>query len=290
MQSHIVYPPVNISARSGRSLFCIKGTDPSSKTIIPIKMPGRKGIRSRYRRGKVNIHDGRWRRGRKAAVASARRGSASVVVIESGGGELKFFDTSYSASIPSPTGATGGEADPGTKLTLCCPTQGDGDSSRDGRKYTMKSVQINGVVRFVAQTDQTAADVAAVVHIALVLDTQSNGAQLNSEDVYTNPSADAIAAATPLRNLTRVSRYKILKVWNMDMPQPEMVWDGTNVEQSGVMKRFSGYLKLDIPVECIANGGTIADAQDNSLHMIAFCSSTTTAPALTYNARVRFVG
>ncbi len=205
--------------------------------------------------------------------------------------ETKFFDSSRAASaLTAPTDAAGGEHDPTTLNTLFAPVQGTGAQNRDGRKVKMTSIEISGVVDVSSQVNQTATDVSGKVFIALVLDKQTNAAQLNSEDVFDNQSASVALAASPMRDLERSTRFRVLKKWEFVIAQPEMVFDGTNIEQMGYHKAF--YLKMGLgqTVEFIANGGTVADIQDNSLHMVAYCSNTSLAPRLNYNCRVNFIG
>ena len=138
----------------------------------------------------------------------------------------------------------------------------------------MKSIQISGIVNIAAQANQTAADAASLVFLALVLDKQTNGAQLNSEDVYHNQGADGVLAACPLRDMNRSTRFQVLKTWRMQFDQPNMSFDATNVEQGGAAKYFECYVKLDQKVEFTASAGTVADISDNSLHMIGYTSNT----------------
>lgn len=236
--------------------------------------------------------------GGKAATRKAvvhRRGGMKAVtnlrVAGFAGQELKFFDSvRASLAIPAPTDATAGEMDPATLNAIFCPVQGTGGSNRDGRRCTMTSVQITGLVNVPAQQGQTSADVNGTIFIALVMDKQTNASQLASEDVFSNPSGNASMAASPLRDLERSTRFNVLKVWTMDLPPQQAQHDGTNADLQGYQLRFEGFIKLNTKVEFIANGGTVADTQDNSLHMIAFASTTASAPTLLYQARVRFIG
>lgn len=207
----------------------------------------------------------------------------------------KFYDTAVvSTAIGAPPDASGGEVDPATVLTISAPARGDTEQDRDGDRMIIKSAYVNGVIRVPAQTDQTAADVAGIVYVALVLDTQTNGAQLNSEDVFTNPSGNATTAASLLRNLQYTSRFKVLSSVKLALEQPNMVYDGTNIEQGGVVRHFTLSYNGDIPVQFLstASGAGVAGVVNNSLHVIAFSdtSAVTTAPTIAYNARIRFQG
>jgi len=208
------------------------------------------------------------------------------------GMELKFLDTSRAVSFTAPTDAAGGEMDPTTMNCLNGVGQGSGESQRVGKKYTIKSIHLTGRVGYTAAADQ--ADILAPgnLFVALVLDMQTNGAQLNSEDVFTNPLGTAGGAPIPLRDMERSTRYKVLKVWKLSRPTVVTAGtDGTNTNsQVPAPVLFEMYKKCNIPVECIGDNDTVADINDNSLHLIGYASSTNFSPALSYNCRIRYVG
>lgn len=250
---------------------------------------------------------GPYKRTRNAAGSSARNpiiipdAQVRRVMNARTGGyiglEKKFFDSSASAAIVSTADASGGEIDPTTLLCLNCPAQGDGEQNRDGRQINMHSIYIKGVVSMAAQANQTSLDVIPEVMIALVLDKQTNGAQLNSEDVYDNPSGFSTLAAQPFRELEYSKRFQVLKTVNITAKdiagtiQP--VYDGTNIEQQGGHVPFTIYKDLKgMKVNYISGQTTsvINAIADNSLHIIAFCSNVGTVPTLLYQSRLRFTG
>jgi hypothetical protein len=206
--------------------------------------------------------------------------------------EKKFYDTSTSTSTPSTASAlTGGECDP-AEGTLSAPAQGDGPSDRDGKKILITSVQVNGIV-FHAPINSTNSGTAAPqgYFIALVLDTQTNGAQLNSEDVFVNPSANVTLNAHPLRNMLQSSRFRVLKKWVLKPEVSPYSFDGTNWSTAGMELPFECYLKTNIEANFTA--GVTADVSnvvDNSLHVVAFADNPDITPVMRYNARIRFVG
>lgn len=131
------------------------------------------------------------------------------------------------------------------------------------------------------------------IYIALVLDTQTNAAQLNSEDVFVNPGAGSALAASPLRNMSYTERFKVLKVKRLRIPPLMMTYDGTNIEQQGINLPWSMFVKLGGLQTKFQSGtttGYVGTIVDNSLHLIAYSNNTTTAPFMTYNARLRYVG
>jgi len=231
---------------------------------------------------------------RAANIAAARNRRLRDSNVRLGGFlgiENKFYDTSFTGAIASTTGWTAAEIDPASVLCISAPAQGDGESNRDGKKINITSAYVGGVVSLSAQTNASTADTSPVVFIALVLDMQTNGAQLNSEDVYINPLANAITASTPLRNLQYSKRFKVLKTKTLQFPPLPLSYDGTNMEQSGVDKSFKMNIsKLNLPVTFTATTAGVANVVDNSLHLVAIASGTGTIPTIYYNARVRFVG
>lgn len=226
------------------------------------------------------------------AAAPRRNRSYRSANIRSGGVlgiEHKFYDTALVATnVAAPADCTGGELDPSSTSMISTPSQGDGPSNRDGKRIVIESVQIKGNLQYDAQVNLTAGVSARGYLIALVQDTQSNGVQLNSEDVFSNPAAAAEEAPQALWNLLFGPRFKVLKLWKGTLHSGPMSYDGTNMETAQNRKEIECFIKCQIPVNF--NAGTtssIANVIDNSLHMIGFCSDTI---QLGYNARIRFVG
>lgn len=224
-------------------------------------------------------------RGRSTAALNARTGGFLGI-------EKKFYDTSLiGAALTAPNGAEGGEHNPSATICLNSVVQGDGETQRDGRQMVMKSITVKGQIVVPAQINQTASEVATSVFIALVQDTQTNGALLNSEDVFSNKAANAQTATSLFRNLQRVKRFKVLKTLLINLQQPATVYDGTNIEQGGYQMPFSMFKALpNVKVNFSGTTETIANIVDNSLSLIAYCSNTATAPTINYNARLRFMG
>jgi len=254
---------------------------------------GRKRTYKKYNRYRTK-YKGAYRKSVAAEVKRVLNGRTGGFV----GLEKKFYDTAKNFAIVSPSDATGGEQDPGAGvLCLNAPAQGDGESQRDGRQIAMQSINIKGVVQIASQTDQTAGDVVPDIFIALVVDTQTNGSQMNSEDCFENPGGVSALAAQPFRNLEYSQRFRVLKTVRIASAvlagaiQP--VYDGTNIEQQGAQVPFSMYVNLKgMKVNYISGQTTsvIGAIADNSLHVVAYASNTSMVPTLTYAARLRFVG
>ncbi len=207
--------------------------------------------------------------------------------------ELKFLDSSLVGSaITAPTDATGGEHDPATLLALNSIAQGDGEENRDGRRATMKSIYVTGQVRLNQQGTQTSLPGSGHYFIALVADTQTNGAQLNSEDVFKNEAANAVLAANPYRNLQNSTRFKVLDSVMIHRPMPSTGQDAAGTYDIAGDKLPWKLSKKFADQRILFSGttGVVANITDYSLHIIAFASDVDGVPTLDYNSRLRFVG
>lgn len=206
--------------------------------------------------------------------------------------ELKraTFSASDLALIASGAAASS-EMDPAATSTIFAPTKGDGLSNRDGDRVIIKSIEFHGCIQEVKLQDQADPPPHVGVTVAIVQDRQTNGAQLNSEDVFDNPGATADLNMSLIRDQGRISRYKILKKWVIECPLRTGTTDGANTAAyAEQFTHFDWYKKVNIPVSFIGDLGTIADCQTNSLHVLAFATDVTTNPVLHYNGVITFLG
>jgi len=208
--------------------------------------------------------------------------------------ERKFYDNGIAATnIASPTDASGGEMDPSSG-TIGTPAVGDGEQNRDGKQLAWLYLDLNGIINIPSQEDVANPPGAVSVYLAVILDTQTNGAQLNSEDVFKNTAGSALMAACPLKNLLFGPRFRILKAKTFQFNFVQTSVEGDNLHSTtGQQTIFRWYIPLR-GLKVNHNAGTtasIANVIDNSLHVIAYSSnSVSQAPTLSYNSRVRFVG
>ncbi len=203
--------------------------------------------------------------------------------------EKKFVDYSVTGDAFTSIWA-GGEMDEGTALSLSAVAQGDGESQRDGRVYHIHSVHVRGQIKRAALEGQTAPISDAVARIALVWDTQTNGAQLNAEDVMLT-----IGAASDVyswRNLQFSKRFIVLKDKTFRVASNNQTNEGaSNLFANGdilIPFKINKTFKKPIKVRCKATTATVAAITDNSLHLIG--TATTTGCNITYESRVRFTG
>lgn len=207
------------------------------------------------------------------------------------GVENKFYDTALAnTAIGNATALTGGEYDPSVTSMISTPAVGDGEQNRDGKRIVVTSVQLKGTIRKGTTESTLAPEEDDSVFIALVQDTQSNGAQCNSEDIYKNLAGVVYGNVAPLRNLLFANRFRVLKAERINFDKLTLGAAAANDFATNAMSReIDWYLPLEMPVNF--NAGTtssIANVIDNSLHVIAFSVQGTAI--LTYNARIRFQG
>lgn len=209
--------------------------------------------------------------------------------------ELKFSDLNYSGALVASANASGGESDPATVLSLNGVNQGDGPSEREGRQVVQHDIMLRGSVSVGPTTNAVYTNVEpCTVWIALVLDTQTNGAQLNSEDVFVNSAASVEQAPFVFRNLGYDKRFRVLKTKRITFDSSLVsAIAGPVYTVPYQVKPFEMYSKLRGIKTTYVLGSTsaaIANITDNSLHVIAFCDKTDLTPTLRYNSRLRFTG
>lgn len=208
--------------------------------------------------------------------------------------EKKFLDVYASnLAVPAPTDCSGGEMQPEGGCTDCisAPAQGDGEQQRDGRKINITNCFVTGLVATTVEADQPDAVAPPVIFIALVLDTQANGATVVSEQVFTNPNDVAFVNAYPLRNLQYSARYRVLDHKTVHL---EPVYSCNDAAATGSFNATPRPFQLswsgNLPVTFTSTTANVANVTDNALHIIAFGTNTNYTPLLSYNSRIRFVG
>lgn len=207
----------------------------------------------------------------------------------------KFLDTAGTVSFVAPSDAAGGEMDPTSGCTGCLssPAVGTGEQQRVGRKILLKSLQIKGNISGASLGDQADVLPAPECFLAVVLDKQTNAAQLNSEDVYKNTLANATLAHLPLRDLEQSSRFKVLKEKRWSLLLDAVGTDGTSTN-TATFKRvsFDWFIQFKRPIRVVFNAvadtADVAQVVDNSIHLVGFANTTNYTPTLRYNCRVKF--
>ncbi len=203
--------------------------------------------------------------------------------------EKKFADFTVSGDGFTNTWV-GGEMEDGTALSVSAVSQGDGESQRDGRVYYIHSVHIKGFVQIPLSESQTSPLPDLLARIALVWDTQTNGAQLDAENVFL--SVSSALDVNSFRNLQFSKRFIVLKDKLIRLPVPGQTNEGAaNLFAAGIVKipfKINKTFKVPIKVRCSGTTAAISSITDNSLHIIG--TATATTAQLTYESRIRFTG
>lgn len=250
----------------------------------------------RMKRQRAGTGSALVKRMRKTGAYSGAQ-SRRTVMLKSGE-ELKFLDCAWnSVAIATSTDGSGGELQPSTGSTsnISTPAVGDGESNRDGRKYTVWSAWVSGLVNFTGLADVGDPSEGPTLVFALVLDTQANGATINSEDVFINPSTVGEGMLPrPLRNLANTTRFRVLAMQTVSARDLAVMTDGANTAAmvpSGLAAVNLSYkFRKGLVVKCTGTTADIASVADNALHVVAYASDTTYTPVFRGKSRIRFTG
>lgn len=232
-----------------------------------------------------------WRRSVLAQVQPRMRSSKLSTL----GLELKYLDCAWNGvTINASTDGTNGQLQPSSGCTdaLSIPAVGDTETTRDGRKYTIKSIWVSGEVDTAPLMDQIDMVDLGGYFFALVLDTQANGATISSGNVYINPSTSAIAMAPmPLRNLQFSKRYKILASQYVKAGGAYAGTDGASTNSIANQQRPVVNLSWKGNIVCDSTGTTanVTSASDNAIHLIGYTTSGLTSTFIG-KSRMRFLG
>ena len=208
-------------------------------------------------------------------------------------GETKYFDTHLaSTAITASTDWTGTEKDPTTLNCLFAPTSGPAINQRQGRRVEVQKIKIRGFVRTPAAANVGDQDPGAMVRLILFMDSQTNTTQAQGEQLMAAPGvASADLCPTTFQNLENFGRFRVLRDFSISLDAPSGTYDGTDIEQGGLMRPFKINITFKNPIRVHFNatdGGTIADIVDNSFHFLAIANSVNMTPQLVYSARVSY--
>jgi len=230
--------------------------------------------------------------------------------------EKKYVDYVYQDVLT--TSVAGSEADPATALALNAIAQGDDPNQRNAREVTLKSVHMRGFIDVPTTiVDPDAYPTACAgfqVKLALILDTQTNGAQFNAEDVFVDATGTGVDTCT-FRNLQFQKRFRVLKDLTLTIPHcTPCVTATTSTNETPTTPNNGDTSNFIIPGRTVpfeinhefkgtgrnvlktlynGTGATVSTITDNSLHVICLRSagySNSTDASLRYYSRVRYVG
>jgi len=186
-----------------------------------------------------------------------------------GGNEIKFFDTSLSFLVDA-----SGEV-PATGQ-LCLIPQGVTESTRVGRKATIKSIQLRMNLRAVPAAGATYAN---STYLYVVLDKQANGAAAAVTDIFTTNSL-----GEAMLNMANSSRFTILKKWVMD-------WNpaaGATGAYNNAARHIEWFHKCNIPLEYSSTTGALTELKSNNVFLVAGAAANDDTVSVAGAARLRF--
>lgn len=210
---------------------------------------------------------------------------STTTLAERIGAELKFQDSEANVDVLGTV--AGSEADPLTDNALNAIVQGDADDERNGRQIRMKSIQIKGMCNFV-EGSGAVPPTQPYLRVYMIRDKQTNGAQLNSEDVFVDPT-NAELDVECFRNLKFIQRFEIVAQCLIKKPAPYTVWNGSTTKTNGANVPWSLYASMNDTVNFSASTGVVNSITDISYHLIMIGTANINCQNH-YLSRVRFYG
>lgn len=208
--------------------------------------------------------------------------------------ELKYIDRQCTITnqMLRAEGATQGRKPPDGFTTLCSVGVGSGRHQRIGRKITIRSIEITGVVRVTANDDYNPGVVEAVCFVSLVWLKRTNGFEIASESVYTNPGTgdSSILCCSPLLNLEFGHNYvEMSRVILTTSPRNAAFHSpGTSLNGADMAFRFV-HKDLAIPVTFNGDSDQTSDIVDNSFQIYGWSSDgSAQEKELYYNSRFMY--
>lgn len=191
--------------------------------------------------------------------------------------------------------ATGGQTllNTGGTFILANPTPWDNISSVEqgttssqciGRTYTIRKLDISFTwSQLAGNQGGTEAEIPQDndIWVAVVLDKQTNGVEMDPEDVYLphiiySPTVNGENVPSPLRDLNHTDRFEVLRLEHRHV-KAEWRWDSSgdftiSPKRSGRIDFHISGLNIKVARTVGVSGDQIDTIQDNSIHIIA-CSS-----------------
>lgn len=170
--------------------------------------------------------------------------------------ELKFFDTtlSFSFDATAEVPATG---------QLCLIPQGNTQSTRDGRHAVVESIEVRAKLNFAIAA--AAAPISGCTRLALVVDTQCNGAAAAVTDVY---SVDLLPEG--FRQLNNEDRFRVLRTWTHRWG---VVAGATTAYAVTPPVYIEEFVPVLIPIDWNSTTGALTEIRSNNIFLMAQANS-----------------
>jgi hypothetical protein len=164
-------------------------------------------------------------------------------------------------------------------------------------KSIQRNMLVKGVLQLLSNDDfvgVTAGFTPFMVYIALVLDRKPGEERTPTQEIFVNPSGNILLNAAPLLNLEYEGKYEILDEIYLPINSPSVTYNGSNMEQSGIVKTFEMFKEFWLPVRYDADYVPSPPYDfwetmvENGIAIVAFCNSTAYTPTISINARARW--
>lgn len=202
---------------------------------------------------------------------------------------VRFMKGEMRYSVYNTTGFTPTQA--GVFTCVNCMILGDDDQTREGKKITLHSLSVKGLVRPLP-TGTTSEEV--IVRGMLVQALQNNGATNYTNSELLLNSATNVNNWRALSNPTFVGKghkFRILwdKTWLLRPgPNNMQAVGATTYQQQSKQFRFVKLWKKGLLVDYnTGNAGTAADIDKNALYLIFYCNADVGAEVFP-SARIRY--
>ncbi len=193
-----------------------------------------------------------------------------------GGSELKFHDIAVDDAVIAQAGTiqNGG--------SICLIGQATTESTRIGRKCTVKAIQWKINLQRIANSSSTTPS-PETVRMMMYLDKQANGATVAALDILETDSFQSF------RNLANTSRFRILFDRTYTFNETAGAGNGTANDWPATAKNLTFYKRCNIPLEFsgVANPSVITELRSNNIGVICW-SQNGDVSAMVSSVRLRF--
>lgn len=237
---------------------------------------------------------------RRGYGSVARARGAAVI------GEMKYFDSNLTnTALVATTGTwpVGTMVDPTatinlgdiavvTPLCLFAPKVSAALNGRIGRKVKILKIKMTGLIQIPVQAAQATSDASTCARLILVLDTQTNSAQMTAAQLLQDADS-ATTSFNSFQNVNNFGRFRVLKQKYFTFSNPNIAGSPTtgDLTQGSITYRWKINHKFKIPLDVMfnaTNGGTVADIINNSLHLVCGANSIAMAPSISYYCRINY--
>lgn len=160
------------------------------------------------------------------------------------------------------------------------------ESGRVGRVYYIHSIHVKCELFFDPLLNRTVVTPETYVRMSLILDKQTNGAEMDGFDCYDESGSKNWIG---FRNLQFTQRFQVLQTKTFTLTPPLVAQGVANKFASGILQKnvdFNYVFETPLKVHCSGDTATVASITDNSIHMFGVASNN--IPQCSFQSRIRF--